>query len=481
MSGEGWAPEKMRREMTLDEEHALAGSRGTSTSLLDTAVSASLLGAVDGRGDGLDQFKTRPQLLSELGQLRRRVAKLERDRSSEELERRNQELLALNAIAALASSTLRSSELWGALEKQLPQALEVPAGLIFSFDPAHMCLCGEMAWGLGQETVDSLRELPVARHWDRFVLRNNEPVISDALCDIIGLSTPRLVPLPGGFQKCACVPLLAKENVQGILCLFGHAEMVSSADRTRFLKAVGRHVGVAVHNAKLYKQLRLQHGKLQTLSRRLVEIQESERRYVARELHDEAGQALTSLLVGLRLLERRADDSKAVLERAAQLKGLADGVLETLHRLAEDLRPVSLRHLGLAAALRRYVQRFSEQHEIDMDLEEGDLGDERLTSAAEMAVYRIVQESLTNIARHAHAKHAGVLLERRRDCMIIIIEDNGVGFDPVACEANGRLGLLGMRERAESVGGTIEIESTIGQGASVFVEVPYGHTHSHSR
>ncbi len=142
-----------------------------------------------------------------------------------------------------------------------------------------------------------------------------------------------------------------------------------------------------------------------------------------------------------------------------------------------DLRPASLDHLGLTAALRQYIETFSQQHGLKMQFEVVGLDDQRrLPPAVETNIYRIVQEALANVVRHAQATRIDVLLERRGDQMVTIVEDNGIGFDLEAARQSGRLGLLGMRERAEMLGGTLEIESTIGSSTTIYVEVPYGHS-----
>jgi signal transduction histidine kinase len=216
----------------------------------------------------------------------------------------------------------------------------------------------------------------------------------------------------------------------------------------------------------------------ETLSRRLVEVQENERRTIARELHDEAGQSLTSLIVGLRLLEEQCCQDKVVAERVAELKGTVYDVLESLHRLATDLRPASLDHLGLVEALTQHVQTFSRQHNLNAQFEAVGLGNERLSPDEEIALFRVAQEALTNVVKHSHATRADVLLERRGDRLILMIEDDGTGFD-AATRHTGRLGLAGMRERAEMLGGSLVVESSAGAGTTVLVEVPYAHSHPH--
>jgi len=243
-------------------------------------------------------------------------------------------------------------------------------------------------------------------------------------------------------------------------------------------EALAAQAAVAVQNAGLFEQVRTGRERLQALSRRLVEVQETERRHIARELHDEVGQALTTLMVGLRLVERETQLSERAAARVAELKHMTDGVLENLHRLAMDLRPASLDHLGLVAALRQYIETFGRQNDLLVEFASVGLDGERLPPGVETALYRIVQEALTNVARHAQATSVDVLLERRGSQVITVIEDNGVGFDPKEAARSGRLGLFGMQERVEMLGGTLLVESSVGAGTTVVAEVPYAHSNS---
>ncbi len=274
------------------------------------------------------------------------------------------------------------------------------------------------------------------------------------------------------------VPLMVQDQVIG--CLTLDSKDIAAYDKIEagLAQAFANQAAVAIQNAQLFEQVRTGHKQLQSLSHRLVQAQETERRHIARELHDEAGQALTSLMVGLRLLEQKADDPEIVVVRVAELKSTTNDVLENLHRLAMDLRPASLDHLGLTAALRQYIETFGRKNSLIMQYEVIGLDDKRLPSAVETNLYRIVQEALTNSVRHARATRVDVLLEQRDNQVITIIEDNGVGFDTETIGQTGRLGLLGMRERAEMLGGSLVIESTIGTSTTIYVEIPYDHSHS---
>jgi signal transduction histidine kinase len=203
--------------------------------------------------------------------------------------------------------------------------------------------------------------------------------------------------------------------------------------------------------------------------RRVVAAQELERRRLARELHDETGQALTSILLGLKGLEERLDDpaSRAATER---LRELVVSTLQDVRRLAVELRPSALDDFGLVAALERLATSFAEQTGIAVDFQAA-LADERLPGEVETALYRIVQESLTNVVKHAHARRVSILLARRNGAVKAVVEDDGRGFEP-AEEASDGFGLIGMRERLALLGGRLEIESSGKGGTTIAAEVP---------
>ncbi len=207
------------------------------------------------------------------------------------------------------------------------------------------------------------------------------------------------------------------------------------------------------------------------LLEKVITAQEDERQRIARELHDETGQALTSLMVRLQNIYQQCP----VPELKPQMEDLRDLLAQTLddvHNLALELRPSVLDDLGLAAALQRYVNDYNKHAPVEVDLVTLGIEEERLPPAVETALYRIVQEGLTNVARHAQAKTASVLLERHNGRVRVIIEDDGLGFDLQQSMIGERLGLYGIRERAELLNGELIIETGKGHGTTIFVEVP---------
>jgi signal transduction histidine kinase len=224
----------------------------------------------------------------------------------------------------------------------------------------------------------------------------------------------------------------------------------------------------------LFDEVRSGRQQLQTLSHRLVALQEQERKNLSRELHDRAGQAMTALNLGLAALKRECDLSPEYEARIEELLQTANHVMEDLHQLAVSLRPVALDRYGLLPALEQLVAAFRKQNGTEVEIVTSGLDGARLPDEVETALYRIVQESLTNITRHAQAGRVGIILSRFDDRIRLIVEDDGRGFDVSDAMQKGRLGLVGMRERAEMVGGVLTIESAPGRGTTLIVEAPVG-------
>lgn len=205
----------------------------------------------------------------------------------------------------------------------------------------------------------------------------------------------------------------------------------------------------------------------------VIKAQEEERRRIARELHDSTSQSLTSLKIGLRNVSDVCSTPEAN-HQIKQLRGEVNKTLNEVHALAIQLRPVILDNLGLKAAVERLVADWERHYNIAADVFVH-LRSTRLPRNVETALYRIIQEALTNIAKHSGATSTSVLIERRKDDVVAIVEDDGQGFNVESDFKPKQLGLLGMQERAELLEGTLEIESLPGQGTSIYVSVPTTH------
>lgn len=204
----------------------------------------------------------------------------------------------------------------------------------------------------------------------------------------------------------------------------------------------------------------------------VITAQEEERRRIARELHDETGQALTCLMVHLQTMKKQCP-SPELHAQVEDMRAHISHTLNNVHNLALELRPSVLDDLGLKAALERYISDYRQRYSLEIDLVVYGVNGQRLPAAVETTLYRIVQEGLTNVARHAQARTVSVVIESRHGRVRTLIEDDGVGFD--LQKPNGsrrRLGLYGMKERAELLGGSFHVESEPGRGTVVLVDVP---------
>jgi two-component system, NarL family, sensor histidine kinase DevS len=253
------------------------------------------------------------------------------------------------------------------------------------------------------------------------------------------------------------VPLRARERAIGVLIAhdkIGRDQRFSSSD-LRLAEQFAVRASLAVDLSQ-----RVARDSL----RRVVAGQEVERRRLARELHDETGQALTSILLGLRALEEGGGSS------VDDIRELVVSTLQDVRRLAVQLRPKALDDFGLVAALERLVQTFSESSGITTQLE-AQLGKERLPADVETTIYRIVQEALTNVVKHAEAKNVSILLVKRGSFVTAVVEDDGLGFDTAEARDDS-LGLEGMRERVELHDGRMTVETSPGSGTTLRIEVP---------
>jgi PAS domain S-box-containing protein len=236
----------------------------------------------------------------------------------------------------------------------------------------------------------------------------------------------------------------------------------------------GRLVGHSVVTHDVTERRR--HADLHArLLEQVIGAREEEQRRIARALHDEAGHSLTSLLVGLRTLES-APSLEAAREQVADLRRATARTLDEVGRLARGLRPAVLDELGLVPAIEQLALDYTQARGVAVDVSAVGFGAVRLPPVVETTVYRVVQEALTNTAKHAGARTASVVLRLRRDAVQAIVSDDGCGFDVDATlrtpAAWAHLGLHGMRERAALVGGTVTIESTPGEGTTIYIRVP---------
>lgn len=204
---------------------------------------------------------------------------------------------------------------------------------------------------------------------------------------------------------------------------------------------------------------------------RLIEAQEGERKRIARDLHDELGQQMTVLRLQLESAKKLCQDEE-VCDKIDDIQLIAQSIDKGIDFLAWELRPAALDDLGLIAAIGNYVKQWSRHSGIKAELLNSSLKKVRLEPTVETNIYRILQEALNNIYKHAKAKSVEVVLERRNDLIVLIVGDDGIGFNIKNKKNRSKgIGLMGMKERAELMGGTLEIESAAGKGTTIYVRI----------
>jgi signal transduction histidine kinase len=265
-----------------------------------------------------------------------------------------------------------------------------------------------------------------------------------------------------GVRSALYVPLVVQTRSIGVVVVHDKLGATSSfADEdVRLTESLAARAAIAVDLSERVSR---------DAVRRVVEAQELERARLARELHDETGQALTSILLGLKSLEDRVD-SETSHSAVAELRDLVVSTLQDVRRLAVELRPAALDDFGLVPAIERLRDTVEEQGDLSVDVQ-SPIGDERLPAETETALYRIVQEALINVLKHADATRVTVRLTRAEKTVTLVVQDDGKGFHPESAR-DGGLGLVGMRERVALLGGRLTVQSSEGGGTLLKAEVP---------
>lgn len=287
-------------------------------------------------------------------------------------------------------------------------------------------------------------------------------------------------PLPAyeaGFRSFLSVPLISHDEVIGVLHLESTQPNAYTDRDLHLAESVGAQISGAIANARLYEQLELERERLRQLTMRVISEEEEERHRVSRELHDEAGQALTALKISLGLVQSdMPDDEGALRDTLASAVDMTETTMEKIRLLARGLRPPELDAVGLNDTLEGYCREFAQRTHLRIDYSgEESLG---LSDAGTICLYRFLQEALTNVARHAEATTVDVRLRRSHEAVTLSVEDDGRGFVRPLGSGRGNnglgIGLVGMRERFELLGGRVDIESTPGKGARLVASVPDG-------
>jgi signal transduction histidine kinase len=389
-------------------------------------------------------------------------------------ERRRQTAESLAEIGHLLSQSLDAAEVGQRVVAHVRRLLKIRAAALYQLDPATgmlVTLAAENDYGAA---TTPWRALPLGMGVVGLALQTRQPVATANI-----LTDPRLT-IPAAVRASLertpvravlALPLLRDGQVIGALSLGDDAGRTFDAEALALVQLFAAHAATAFANAQLYTAVQTGQERLQDLSRKLLEAQEAERRRMAHELHAEAGQLLASVHLALETtISGLPPQFRAGFH---QVRSHLDAIETQLRRLAHELRPTILDDLGLLPALQGLAHRVAERTGLSIHMDSALKG--RLAPAVETALYRIMQEGLTNIAKHAAATHVDLQLWRDDERVHGLLRDDGRGFavEPMMGQTRPRgLGLLGIQERLEALGGTLQISSAPGQGTTLQITLP---------
>jgi PAS domain S-box-containing protein len=406
------------------------------------------------------------------------VVELMRDvTDAREKELRNveayQNLVALNRIATAVSQSLNlDTVLQSALEKTL-EVMNRHTGGILLWNEEKQMLCYRVHHSLSSNFVQTVC-LPPGEGIVGRVFQSGKPILVDDISTDPRIAYPGLIATEG-IRAFAAVPLRVKDKVLGVITIASHEVRKFSTEDIQFLESIASQIAIAVDNARLHEEVQRKDESRGELLGEIFSIQEEERRRIARELHDETSQSLASLAVSLEAIAGRLPAGAA--EARARLKKMGQvviGILDEVHKLIYELRPTLLDDLGLVAAVRWLAENNLGTAGVTVNFKAvGRV--KRLPRQVETTLFRVIQEAVSNVARHAHASNADLSLHFKKSSIGVHVRDDGEGFNvEAAITSRDRprgLGLLGMKERVELMNGALEIRSS-GGGTEINIEIP---------
>lgn len=411
----------------------------------------------------------------EIGQLGNAFYEMTRDLSysRDELLSRNEELSALNSIAASVSESLNLTDV---LEKAFHKVLEVTratTGCVFLKDNEDNRLKLMFCTGPSEIFKCPQSSLNTAKCACHQVWQERQTLMVNHASQCPRLSKETAADDINGF---VCVPLKTKNRTLGIMNVACSGDNYFTEHDFRLLDSIGYHIGLAIENSILYEEAKQKEQLRGQLLASAITAQEDERKRISRELHDEFGQTLTGLIMTIESMADMVTPEQIKLKgKLGSAKSLVTRALEDIRRLTLDLRPSALDDLGLVTAIRTYANTHLENRGIKVKFESKGFG-ERLNPVVETSVFRIVQEAINNIIKHAGANNVRIQLTSSEGKVTACVEDDGKGFDVAAVlrshTGKDSLGLVGIQERTMLLGGTFNIKSLPGKRTSLRVEIP---------
>jgi PAS domain S-box-containing protein len=392
---------------------------------------------------------------------------VENARLLEGMQRRAEEAETLRQAGAVVVATLQQEEAIQRILEQLARVVPYGSASVQLLRQGYLEIVGGRGWSEPGSAIGVRLPVP-GDNPNTMVIQQRRPyLLGHVRAAFPTFGEESHTPI----QSWLGVPLIAHDQVIGMLTLDSDEPDYFTPDHLRLAAAFADQVAIALENVRLFAEARDAQERLHTLSRRLVELQETERRHIARELHDEIGQVLTGLKLLLGMSARLPTEQASV--NLAEAQTLLNELMDKVDELSLNLRPPMLDDLGLLPTLLWHLERFTQQTNIQVTFQHVGLEGRRFTPEVETAAYRLVQEALTNVARHAGVSEVKVQLWTNPETLLLQVEDQGSGFDSqIALAAGASSGLSGMRERAMLLGGQLMIESAPGAGASLMVELP---------
>ncbi|MGI5836788.1 MAG: GAF domain-containing protein [Chloroflexota bacterium] len=424
----------------------------------------------------IDEIKARNAMLER--RVEERTAELERSKDEQEkskarLQKLVHRLSSLNSMfVALNKSLDLETIMANALDHTL-KLTSMDAGAIYLVDEHTRELELVAHKGISKEVAKVAVNLGLSADFRAAADLAGEPLVVDDTGRYARGSKAAL--LAEKMRSMVRVPFMSSGGLLGIMCLGSGSDRSFSEAKIELLNSVGNQIAAAIQNARLYRELQSKERMRGELLQKVITAQEEERKRIARELHDQTSQALAALMVAVGTAAAQSAEGVDVSESLARMRALAVDTLEEVHRLIFDLRPTLLDDLGLMAAMRWYAETRLGEAGIKVRVELA--GEERrLAPQVETALYRVVQEAVNNVVNHSGAQNFTLTFVLKAESVTIMMVDDGWGFD-MAELARSRdtkrgLGLMGMKERVELLGGTFAIYSELGGGTKITIDVP---------
>lgn len=383
----------------------------------------------------------------------------------------------LAALSDVASTVSRSLDLDLTLNTALDKVMALvraEVGGILLYHERTQTLYHRTHRGMSAKFVRRIGKLKLGESIPGLAAQFRETIYSPDITKDSRITRP--LPELDEFGAFLSIPLVARDRLLGVMNVATRDDRGFSPEAISLATSVSDQIAVAIENAQLYEALQRKERARGELLRKIMSVQEEERKRIARELHDEVSQSLTGLAFNAEaVLTKLPDDGDEIRGSLEEIRDLAIRTLDEIHRVVYQLRPSLLDDLGLVAAVQWLADHYLEDAGIKVLFET--VGAERpLAAEAEIALFRITQEAITNIVRHARAESASIAVEFGGRSAAVCIEDDGRGFSVEEimglAERDRGLGLLGMKERAELLDGYVKVEAHPGRGTRVYAEVP---------